>query len=388
MSRKNETRLFRLLFMLVGASMGYYLLPIFWRFLGQDQGLINNAIVNLILGALIFYILFELLKGWMQGLFSNLVDQIKQLSLGKLLTSILGLILGLILAWLANIPIIGFNVPFISNVLPFVLTVVLGFIGYYIGSSRSEDIQAFFTRLPRLVANEENDEIKENGQEINPDQVSSNNELALVNTPTSANPEAVFQAYKILDTSVIIDGRILDVIRAGFVEGVILVPNFVLKELQYIADSADSVKRVRGRRGLDVLNKLQTENHLPVEFTDSDFDQEEDVDLKLLLLARQVNGVVVTNDYNLNKVSQLHQIKVLNLNELANALKMVVIPGERMTVRIIKVGTERQQGVAYLDDGTMVVVEDGKHHMDENLEVEITSSIQTNAGKMIFAKIV
>lgn len=388
MSRKNETRLFRLLFMLVGASMGYYLLPIFWRFLGQDQGLINNAIVNLILGALIFYILFELLKGWMQGLFSNLVDQIKQLSLGKLLTSILGLILGLILAWLANIPIIGFNVPFISNVLPFVLTVVLGFIGYYIGSSRSEDIQAFFTRLPRLVANEENDEIKENGQEINPDQAASNNELALVNTPTSANPDAVFQTYKILDTSVIIDGRILDVIRAGFVEGIILVPNFVLKELQYIADSADSVKRVRGRRGLDVLNKLQTENHLPVEFTDSDFDQEEDVDLKLLLLARQVNGVVVTNDYNLNKVSQLHQIKVLNLNELANALKMVVIPGERMSVRIIKVGTERQQGVAYLDDGTMVVVEDGKQHMDENLEVEITSSIQTNAGKMIFAKIV
>ncbi|MCZ0726253.1 PIN/TRAM domain-containing protein [Aerococcus kribbianus] len=388
MSRKNETRLFRLLFMLVGASMGYYLLPIFWRFLGQDQGLINNAIVNLILGALIFYILFELLKGWMQGLFSNLVDQIKQLSLGKLLTSILGLILGLILAWLANIPIIGFNVPFISNVLPFVLTVVLGFIGYYIGSSRSEEIQAFFTRLPRLVANEENDEIKENGQEINPDQASSNNELALVNTSTSTNPDAVFQVYKILDTSVIIDGRILDVIRAGFVEGIILVPNFVLKELQYIADSADSVKRVRGRRGLDVLNKLQTENHLPVEFTDSDFDQEEDVDLKLLLLARQVNGVVVTNDYNLNKVSQLHQIKVLNLNELANALKMVVIPGERMTVRIIKVGTERQQGVAYLDDGTMVVVEDGKHHMDENLEVEITSSIQTNAGKMIFAKIV
>ncbi|MCZ0717966.1 PIN domain nuclease [Aerococcus sp. YH-aer221] len=388
MSRKNETRLFRLLFMLVGASMGYYLLPIFWRFLGQDQGLINNAIVNLILGALIFYILFELLKGWMQGLFSNLVDQIKQLSLGKLLTSILGLILGLILAWLANIPIIGFNVPFISNVLPFVLTVVLGFIGYYIGSSRSEEIQAFFTRLPRLVANEENDEIKENGQEINPDQASSNNELALVNTSTSTNPDAVFQVYKILDTSVIIDGRILDVIRAGFVEGIILVPNFVLKELQYIADSADSVKRVRGRRGLDVLNKLQTENHLPVEFTDSDFDQEEDVDLKLLLLARQVNGVVVTNDYNLNKVSQLHQIKVLNLNELANALKMVVIPGERMTVRIIKVGTERQQEVAYLDDGTMVVVEDGKHHMDENLEVEITSSIQTNAGKMIFAKIV
>ena len=167
----------------------------------------------------------------------------------------------------------------------------------------------------------------------------------------------------------------------------ILVPNFVLKELQYIGVSSDASKRVRGRRGLDVLNAIQALDDLPVEFYAGDFEEEEEVDLKLLLLAKEVNGAVVTNDYNLNKVSHFHQIKVLNLNELANAMKTVVIPGDRMQVHIIKKGTERQQGVGYLDDGTMIVVEEGRLHMDEELEVEVTSAIQTNAGKMIFAKL-
>ncbi|MDR2833790.1 MAG: PIN domain nuclease, partial [Streptococcaceae bacterium] len=195
-----------------------------------------------------------------------------------------------------------------------------------------------------------------------------------------------YRPYKILDTSVIIDGRVYDVAKSGFLEGTILVPNFVLYELQYIADSADSLKRVRGRRGLDILNALQKEDGLKVEMYDGDFDEIHEVDSKLLRLARMIDGVVVTNDYNLNKVAEFQQVPVLNINELANAVKPVVIPGEKMNVTVVKAGTERQQGVAYLDDGTMVVVEDGQHFMNEYLTVVVTSALQTAAGRMIFAK--
>ncbi|MDU1428464.1 MAG: PIN domain nuclease, partial [Enterococcus faecalis] len=195
-----------------------------------------------------------------------------------------------------------------------------------------------------------------------------------------------FHKYKILDTSVIIDGRIYDIAKTGFLEGVLLIPNFVLYELQYIADSGDSLKRVRGRRGLDILNALQKEEGISVEMYDGDFEDISEVDSKLIKLAKLLDGVVVTNDYNLNKVSEFQNVPVLNINALANAVKPVVIPGETMNVMVVKAGTERQQGVAYLDDGTMVVVEDGQHYMNEQIEVVVTSALQTAAGRMIFAK--
>ena len=183
-----------------------------------------------------------------------------------------------------------------------------------------------------------------------------------------------------------IDGRVYDIAKTGFLEGTLLIPNFVLYELQYIADSGDSLKRVRGRRGLDILNALQKEEDISVEMYDGDFEEIQEVDSKLLKLAKLLDGTVVTNDYNLNKVAEFQNVPVLNINQLANAVKPVVIPGEDMEVLVVKAGTERQQGVAYLDDGTMVVVEDGQHYMNERIKVVVTSALQTAAGRMIFAK--
>ncbi len=191
---------------------------------------------------------------------------------------------------------------------------------------------------------------------------------------------------KILDTSVIIDGRIFDICQTGFVEGTLVIPNFVLAELRHIADSSDGLKRNRGRRGLDILNKIQKELNVEVQIYEKDFPDIPEVDIKLLKLAQVLNGKVVTNDYNLNKVAEFQGVPVLNINELANAVKPVVLPGEEMKITIIKDGKESGQGVAYLDDGTMIVVEGGRKHIGETLTVTVTSVLQTAAGRMIFAK--
>jgi uncharacterized protein YacL len=191
---------------------------------------------------------------------------------------------------------------------------------------------------------------------------------------------------KLLDTNVIIDGRIADICRAGFVEGPIFVPKFIVEELQQIADSSDSLKRARGRRGLEILTQMQKEMDLQVpDLASSDMDEE--VDAKLVRLATKVDGAIVTNDYNLNKVAGLQGVDVMNVNELANAVKPVVLPGEEMRVTIIKEGKEKEQGIGYLDDGTMIVVEGGRRRLDETLPVAVTSVLQTVQGKMIFAKI-
>jgi len=192
---------------------------------------------------------------------------------------------------------------------------------------------------------------------------------------------------KIMDTSVIIDGRIADVCEAGFVEGVLVVPQFILNELQMVADSSDSTKRNRGRRGLDILQRIQTIAGVNVQIVEKDFPEVKEVDLKLIELALHMNGKIMTNDFNLNKVAQLRGVKVLNINELANALKPVVLPGEVMKVFILKEGKEESQGVAYLDDGTMVVVDDARSLIGRNIEVVVTSLLQTTAGKMIFGKV-
>ena len=193
---------------------------------------------------------------------------------------------------------------------------------------------------------------------------------------------------KILDTNVIIDGRVADICRTGFIEGPIYVPGFVLDELQHIADSADSLKRARGRRGLDILNAMRTEQKMMIRTYDStDPNDRDEVDAKLVKLAKKLGGKIVTNDYNLNKVAELQGVSVLNINELANAVKPVVLPGEEMPVTIIKIGKEPDQGVAYLDDGTMIVVEGGRRHIGETLTVVTSTVLQTVAGKMIFARI-
>jgi uncharacterized protein YacL len=195
------------------------------------------------------------------------------------------------------------------------------------------------------------------------------------------------RAYKVLDTSVIIDGRIADVCQAGFLEGTLLIPQYVLRELHQIADSSDALKRNRGRRGLDILQKLQRTPHVRVELHELDFPQIREVDRRLIETARAVGGVIVTNDYNLNKVAELHGVRVLNVNELANALRPVVLPGELLHVQILREGKEMGQGVAYLDDGTMVVVEQGRRHIGQHVGVTVTSVLQTAAGRMIFTRI-
>jgi len=192
--------------------------------------------------------------------------------------------------------------------------------------------------------------------------------------------------YKILDTSVIIDGRIADICETGFLEGTLVAPQFVLRELQQVADSSDSLKRNRGRRGLDILQKIQKMANVHVQIVETDFPEVREVDLKLIELARRMSGKIVTNDFNLNKVAQLRGVQVLNINELANSLKPVVLPGEVLKVFILKEGKEAGQGVAYLDDGTMVVVDQGRKALGRTIEVTVTSVLQTTAGKMIFCR--
>jgi uncharacterized protein YacL len=192
--------------------------------------------------------------------------------------------------------------------------------------------------------------------------------------------------YKILDTSVIIDGRIADICETGFMDGTLVIPQFVLKELQLVADSGDSMKRNRGRRGLDILQKIQKMSNVDVMISDVDFTEVREVDLKLIELARSLQGKIVTNDFNLNKVAQLRGVEVLNINELANSLKPVVLPGELMKVFILKEGKEYNQGVAYLDDGTMVVVDNARKMIGRTIDIVVTSVLQTTAGKMIFGR--
>lgn len=200
--------------------------------------------------------------------------------------------------------------------------------------------------------------------------------------PEGRGPEE----HKILDTSVIIDGRIADICKTGFIEGTIVIPEFVLEELQHIADSSDLLKRNRGRRGLDILNKIQKELDVKVLIYEGDFEEISEVDSKLVKLAKVLRGKVVTNDFNLNKVCELQGVSVLNINDLANAVKPVVLPGEEIVVQVIKDGKEHGQGVAYLDDGTMIVVEGGRDFIGTTMEVLVTSVLQTSAGRMIFAK--
>ncbi|MFW3496466.1 PIN/TRAM domain-containing protein [Aerococcus viridans] len=385
----------RVLIVILGSSIGYYVLPLLWDMVNINISFFYHPLFNIVLGAIILFLIYGLTQPLLIRFIRNIERDMRQLSIEKVLVSAVGVIIGLVLAWLINIPLVAIGWPFISNILPIVLTIVLGVLGFYIFSNKSAEIMEMLTRFPQVRRSESTDtaitEDVQSDKETHESDLSTHSEGhdmytdALLSLRQAA--DEAYQPYKILDTSVIIDGRILDVLKAGFIEGVIVVPNFVLKELQYIADSADSLKRVRGRRGLDILNQIQALDDVIVDFYAGDFDDESEVDLKLLRLAKLVDGVVVTNDYNLNKVSQFHKIKVLNINELANSLKSVVIPGEKISVHIVKAGTERQQGVAYMDDGTMIVVEEGKHHIDETLSVEITSAIQTNAGRMVFAKI-
>lgn len=356
-----QNRIITVLMVLAGASIGVSLFPLLWEAIGQsDISWLNNTVTNSVIGAIIFYLFSLLVAKYISAGIEKIEKKLSEFSLTYLLFGAIGTIIGLMIGLIVSIPFYNWQIPFVNSIAPILIMFLLGYLGFQIGTTRIEEWKKVFSSKKK----------------------SEQNEQQLLDRKV----EDHFHKYKILDTSVIIDGRIYDIAKTGFLEGVILIPNFVLYELQYIADSGDSLKRVRGRRGLDILNSLQKEEGITVEMYDGDFEDISEVDSKLLKLAKLLDGVVVTNDYNLNKVAEFQNVPILNINALANAVKPVVIPGEAMEVLLVKAGTERQQGVAYLDDGTMVVVEDGQHYMNERIKVIVTSALQTDAGRMIFAK--
>lgn len=352
-------RMITLIYILVGAAVGFYYLPLLWGILNIALNPALLVFIDIIIGALIFWLLSLPLVSGTEKLIQRIEKELTKRSPVYLFFGTLLTIIGLVLAVLISIPLWRTRIPVINNILPILLMIVFSYFGFRIGTTRLDDWRKAFTHAK-----------------------SSKNDGGNVIERQDDN----YHHYKILDTNILIDGRIYDLVKTGFLEGTLLVPNFVLYELQYIADSGESIKRVRGRRGLDILNKLRNEKIVPIEMYDGDFEDIPEVDSKLIALAKKVDGVIVTNDYNLNKVIQFQNVQVLNINNLAKSLRPRVVPGETMTVVVVKKGTERQQGVAYLDDGTMVVVEDGRYFMDKQIEVEVTSALQTDAGRMIFAR--
>jgi len=323
-----------------------------------------GAVLGAALGFLLSPFLIRKLKG-----FAVFVEaQLNKMPTHDVIAGAIGLLIGLIIA---NLLGYAFSkIPVVGEYIPVVFSIVLGYLGIHIMIKKRSELVSMFDFIPKFM--KELVKIREAKQAAVP--------------KVSVDDGAQHPCYKLLDTSVIIDGRIADICETGFLEGTLLIPVFVLEELQHIADSADALKRVRGRRGLDILQKIRQESRMKVQITEEDFEDIPEVDSKLVQLAQQVGGKIITNDFNLNKVAQLRGVEVLNINALSNAVKPVVIPGESMQVAIVKSGKEAGQGVAYLEDGTMIVVENGNRHMGETLEVEVTSALQTAAGRMIFAK--
>lgn len=351
---------------LVGGAIGLLILPSLWEITHLQYGWLDNSVTDFIIGMLLLLFLSFYLVDYIDH---KLGDVEKYLATKNPLTLLIGsvtTILGLLIAVLISSLFVNSDIFLINTVIPILLMLVLGYLGFRLGTTRIEEWKKLIPGFNKVRAKIENSD-----------------DATLVG---SVSQEPNYQHYKILDTNILIDGRIYDLVKTGFIEGTLLVPNFVLYEIQYIADSADSVKRVRGRRGLDILNKLREEKIVPIEMYEGDYDNIKEVDEKLIQLAKDVDGVLVTNDFNLNKVTSFQNIKIFNINQLVGALKPRVLPGENMQVTVVKKGTERQQGVAYLDDGTMVVVEDGQYFMNKKLEVTVTSALQTDAGRMIFAK--
>jgi len=322
--------IFKFILLLICSLSGYFIVLNYYGF--------PPSIIGLFLGLLIALLVMRI------------EHVIRQISLRTILGGVVGMFVGLFIAFL-----LAYGLSSVSNirgerqVVPWIyalLTCTMSYLGLVVGSRKIEEFPAL--NFGRSV---------EAGD------------------------------CKILDTSIAIDGRIADICDTGFIEGKLIVPRFVLNELQHIADSSDTMKRSRGRRGLDILNRMQKSGDVSIEIIDQDFPKIKGVDAKLVALAKEKNGKIITNDYNLNKVAELQGVKILSVHELANALKPVVLPGEVMAVKIIKEGKESGQGVAYLEDGTMIVVDDAQQYQGTNVEIMVTSVLQTTAGRMIFAEL-
>ncbi|SRR5579875_308791 len=310
-------------------------------------------------------------------------EQIRKVEVSDLIAGVIGLVVGLFIAVLLGIPLGQVRVFDIATWAPLAVAVVCGYLGIAIAVMRRNDFShlaasMFAGRAAKRAAREAQER---EGEERDEHEEPTTGRLR----GFGASKKAARNSDKILvDTSAIIDGRIADICQTGFVSGTLVIPRFVLEELQHIADSADSLRRNRGRRGLEILQRLQKDELAPVEISDADADTPE-VDAKLVKLARQWRCPIITNDFNLNRVAELQGVKVLNINELAHAVKPILLPGEDMMIKIMQEGKEVGQGVGYLDDGTMIVVENGRAYMHNTIEVTVTRVLQTVAGRMIFA---
>jgi len=301
-------------------------------------------------------------------------EKIRGAAASDLVAAAIGLTIGLIISALLAIPLANLPATW-GHLLPFLGAMLFGYLGVTIAVLRKNDIAHLFqgAMMGRRARERERDEERERERK---------EQDVLEKEKESATPESL---QILLDTSTIIDGRIADISQTGFIFGTLVVPRFVLNELQRIADSADTMRRNRGRRGLEILNRLQKDATVPIEIIDADIEGIADVDGKLVKMARNLHCPIITNDFNLNRVAELQGVKVLNINELANAIKPVLLPGEDIHIKIMQDGKELGQGVGYLDDGTMIVVENGRQYMNLTIEVTVTRVLQTVAGRMIFA---
>ena len=391
-----------LTFAIVGGAALHQVSPFLISYINLEFFKIETGIFELTLASLVSILAGATLGGlggWFispfligkLGKFTAFVEkQLSKMPINDVIAGAVGLAIGLIIANLlgnafARIPVVG-------NYIPVIFSIVLGYLGVKITIKKRKELTGSFSFIPHVLkdilrSREADKAVKETKPEEKPPEPPPEPPAEKPKVNLVKLQEHKNKNYKLLDTNVIIDGRIADICKTGFLEGTLLIPVFVLEELQYIADSSDTLRRVRGRRGLDVLQKIrEDESNMEVEIMNVDFEEIQGVDSKLVRLAQKLGGKIITNDFNLNKVAQLRGVEVLNINELSNSVKPVVIPGETMRVQVVKDGKEPGQGVAYLDDGTMIVIENGHRYLSRTISVEVTSALQTAAGRMIFAK--
>ena len=411
-----------LVFAIVGGALLKLASPMLAMFISVEFFNVDIEIFQITLASLIC-ILTGALIGGLGGWFASpfLIRQLSRFTvfvekqLGKMpihdvIAGAIGLSIGLIIANLLSYSFA--KIPVVGDYIPVIFSIVIGYLGIHITIKKRKELTGSFEFIPRILKEvmrsrevqqaENKEEVKVNKVSIERPKTYKKDKKDKVDNKVAINPNQaptqepsseptktteLDKNYKLLDTNVIIDGRIADICRTGFLEGTLLIPVFVLEELQHIADSPDTLRRVRGRRGLDVLKQIQDDSaRLKVEVMNVDFEDIAEVDSKLVRLAQKIKGKIITNDFNLNKVAQLRGVEVLNINDLSNAVKPVVIPGETMKVQVVKDGKEPGQGVAYLEDGTMIVIENGHRYLSRTISVEVTSALQTSAGRMIFAK--
>lgn len=375
-----------------GAALGAVLIYLVFDFrLIQGWGTMQRMISYLVGAAVGFGVFFAMADRWARFI-RNRVDalsrQIRKAPLSEIVLRTIGLIIGLLIAGIISNPVLQLSISHVGNVIGVLIAItiyaVLGLLGVRLASMYHDDImkavQQFRDNLTRRD--------EERTQRSNEKKRKKRLAKALEAEEDKDEEDDFFEGSpKILDTSVIIDGRIFEVMKAGFLEGPIIVSHYVLEELQYISDSSDALRRERGRKGLDHIHEMQTQARQDIHIDNTEIAKPKEVDLKLLVLTERYRGRLVTNDFNLNKVATVQNIPVLNVNDLANALKPIVIPGEHMRVSIIKPGKEPGQGLGYLDDGTMIVVENGYEEIGNTVDTVVTSVLQTSAGKMIFTRL-